>query len=164
MQDQSLDIYEPDTCSLAQILKIELACVNACVKVLFSWQDLSMSCFMPHPILLLLNEIRWAEAVWIQRLSKAFTHDQHCRNRTPDALISGPTSTTQLHVSLLTHLLILFQPRAAHNAPTSFINQFLKTLLLTTLEAFLVPGSAHIGFLLTEVHPSLTGWASGRTS
>ena len=32
----------------------------------------------------------WTEALWIQSLPKAFTHDQRCRNRTPHSLISGP--------------------------------------------------------------------------
>ena len=34
--------------------------------------------------------VGWTEAVWIQSLPKAFTHDQRCVNRTADPQISGP--------------------------------------------------------------------------
>ena len=33
----------------------------------------------------------WTNAVWIQSLPKAITHDQRCENRTPESLISGQT-------------------------------------------------------------------------
>ena len=61
------------------------------------------------------------EAMFIQTLSKALTHDQHCWNRTPDPMMSGHLQIKSLNHSTLPYSCLLTFDSQLITCPFKFV-------------------------------------------